>query len=195
MTMTSDETARLIYLSILVAVIGGTFIVSNRLNMGQMLRQALLWALIFLGVVAGYGLWQDVGQDLVPRQAVFAEDARVVVPRSRDGHYHLRLEADGVPVDFIVDTGATSIVLTREDAQRIGINLDDLVYTGVAQTANGTVRSARAMVSSLTLGEIEDRNVTVWVNNAEMPGSLLGMAYLQRFDRIEIADNTLVLHR
>lgn len=193
--MSSDETARLIYLSILVAVIGGSFIISNRLNMGQMLRQALLWALIFLGVVAGYGLWQDVGRDLVPRQAVFAEDARVEVPRSRDGHYHLRLQADGVPVDFIVDTGATSIVLTREDAERIGINLDDLVYTGVAQTANGTVRSARAVVSNLTLGEIEDRNVTVWVNNAEMPGSLLGMAYLQRFERIEIADNTLILHR
>lgn len=193
--MSGDDTARIIYLGLLAAAIGGYALVANRNQLGQMLRQALLWALIFLGVVAGYGLWQDVGQGLLPRQTVFAEEARVEVPRSRDGHYHLTLHADGTPVAFIVDTGATDIVLTREDAERVGIDLDALVYSGIAHTANGTVRSARAVVERLSLGGIEDRNVPVWVNNAEMPGSLLGMAYLQRFDRIEIADNTLVLHR
>lgn len=193
--MTGDETARLIYLTLLIGVIGGYALLANRQQLGQNLRQLLLWGLIFLGAVAGYGLWNDVSRDILPRQTVFTEDARIEVPRSRDGHYHMRLIADGVPVDFVVDTGATDIVLTQEDAARIGIDLDRLVYTGIARTANGTVRSARARVGTLELGEMQDRNVSVSVNEGDLFASLLGMAYLQRFERIEIANNTLILHR
>ena len=126
---------------------------------------------------------------------MFGEDARVEVPRSRDGHYYLTLTADGKPIDFIVDTGATDIVLSREDAARIGINLDQLIYSGIANTANGTVRSARATVDLIELGSIQDTNVTVWINEGEMFGSLLGMAYLQRFSKIEIEGGKLVLIR
>ncbi|MEL7117454.1 MAG: TIGR02281 family clan AA aspartic protease [Pseudomonadota bacterium] len=193
--MSGDDTAQLIYLVLLGGVLAGYMVLAHRQNMGQMLRQALLWGLIFLGVIAGFGLWQDVSNDLLPRQTVYAEDARVEVPRSRDGHYHLTLQANGQPVDFVVDTGATDIVLTRADAARVGLDLDALVYSGLAQTANGTVRSARARVETLALGSLEDRNVTVWVNEGELFSSLLGMAYLQRFERIEIVDNTLILHR
>ena len=62
-------------------------------------------------------------------------------------------------------------------------------------TANGEVRSARVRLDTLNLGEIQDRNVTASVTDGEMFGSLLGMTYLQRYDRIEIEDNRLILHR
>lgn len=193
--MTSDDIGQLIYLVLLISVIGGYFLLSNRLNLGQTLRQAMLWGLIFLGMIAAYGLWQDVQRELLPQQAVFADDARVEVPRGPDGHYHLRLEANGVPVDFIVDTGATDIVLSKEDAARIGFDLNELVYTGLANTANGTVRSARVWLDTLDLSGITDRNVSAWVNEGELFGSLLGMAYLSRYDRISIENNILVLER
>lgn len=193
--MTGDDIARLLYLGLLVTVIGGYFLAANRLNLSQVLRQAMLWGLIFLGVIAAYGLWQDIEGELVPRQAVFAEDARVEVPQSRDGHYYLTLEANGTPIEFVVDTGATDIVLSQEDAARIGVDLDRLVYSGMAYTANGTVRSARVRIDTLNLGGIEDRNATAWVNEGELFGSLLGMAYLQRYDRISIENQRLVLER
>ena len=136
-----------------------------------------------------------MGLEFGGKQAIVADEGRVVVPQSRDGHYYLTLEADGVPIEFIVDTGATDIVLTREDASRIGIDPDSLFYTGVAQTANGTVRSARAKVEQFDLGGIVDRNVTVWINEGDLFASLLGMAYLQRFGRLEISNGTLVLER
>ncbi len=193
--MTADDTASLIYLALLGAAIAGYAIVANRGQLGQMLRQVFLWALIFLGVIAGYGVWQDVQGDLVPKQAVFSDDARVEVPRSADGHYYLTVNLNGKPINFVVDTGATNVVLTKDDAARIGIDLDRLVYSAIAQTANGETRSARARVDEVVLGDIVDRNVVVWVNEGEMFGSLLGMDYLQRFDRISIEGNQLVLER
>jgi len=62
-------------------------------------------------------------------------------------------------------------------------------------TANGTVRTASARVDEITLGDIRDTGLRVSVNEGEMPQSLLGMAYLRRFARIEIADDTLILTR
>jgi len=193
--MDGDTTARLIYLGLFLLVIGGYFIVANRDRMGQMARQASLWGLIFLGAIAGFGLWQDIRDDIIPRQSVFAEDARIEVPRAFDGHYYLTLHIDGTPVQFVVDTGATDIVLSHEDAARIGIDLNTLIYSGSANTANGVVRTARTRLDELALGSIIDRNVPVWVNEGEMNGSLLGMAYLQRFERLEISNGKLVLER
>jgi len=193
--MDSYDTGRLIYLVLLGSVIGGYFLVSHRDRLGQMARHAMLWGMIFVGVIAGMGLWSDIRRDVIPRQTVFAEDARIEVPRSGDGHYYLTLAIDGTQVRFVVDTGATDIVLSREDARRVGIDPQALTYAGVAGTANGTVRTARTVVDSLALGGIVDRNVAVWVNQGEMDTSLLGMAYLQRFSRLEISDSTLVLER
>lgn len=193
--MDSYDTGRLIYLVLLGCVVGGYFFVANRDQLGQMARQAALWVLIFVGVIAGVGLWGDIRDDVMPRQTVFSEQARVEVPRAFDGHYYLTLAVNGVGVPFVVDTGATDIVLTREDAFRVGIDPDALTYTGVAGTANGQVRTARTTVDRMELGPITDRDVAVWVNQGQMDRSLLGMAYLQGFRNIQISDGTLVLER
>ncbi|MCG6902964.1 MAG: TIGR02281 family clan AA aspartic protease [Rhodobacter sp.] len=192
--MDSYDTGRIIYLVLLGSVIAAYYLISHRDKLGQTLRYAALWGLIFIGAIAAAGLWSDIRDDVAPRQSV-ASDGRITVPRSFDGHYYLTLQADGTAVNFVVDTGATDIVLSREDAQRVGINLAGLRFSDTANTANGVVRTARATLDELTLGPITDRNVTVWVNEGDMFGSLLGMAYLQRFARLEISDGTLVLVR
>ena len=193
--MDSYDTGRLIYLVLLGCVVLFYFLVSHRQNLGQMLRQAALWVLIFIGVIAGVGLWSDIREDVLPRQSVFAEAGRVEVPRAADGHYYLTLRVDGTPVRFVVDTGATDIVLSRNDAMRVGIEPGELIYSGMAGTANGPVRTARVRVDELALGRIDEREVTLWVSGGEMDTSLLGMAYLQRYDRLEITDGKLVLER
>ncbi len=192
--MDSLEFGRLAYLVLLLIAVGGWFIAENRGNLGKSARQAAAWGLIFLGVIAAVGLWGDIRDDVLPRQSSIGE-GRIEVPRAGDGHYYLVLELDGTPVQFVVDTGASDIVLTREDAERVGIDTGNLAFGGRASTANGTVRTAHVKVGELRLGDIVDRDVTVSVNGGEMDGSLLGMSYLRRFDRMEIADNKLVLSR
>ena len=105
------------------------------------------------------------------------------------------LRLNGVPIEFVVNTGATEVVLSEADARAVGINMDRLIYTGLAMTANGEVRTAPARVSLTELEGIEDRNLRVWVNEGEMDGSLLGMRYLRLFEKIEMTSDTLTLTR
>lgn len=189
--MDEFEWARLTYLLLLLAAVGGWVFVEYRGRLGTALRTALAWAMIFLGVMAGYVLWQDISADVMPRQAV-AEGGAIVLPRAPDGHYYVTLDVGGTPVEFVVDTGATNVVLSREDADRVGIDLGAVAFTGQATTANGTVRTARVTLEDVALGPLRDATLRAYVTDGEMDMSLLGMDYLGRF-RIAIADGEMVL--
>jgi aspartyl protease family protein len=193
--MTADDFGRLGYLALLGGVLLLYMLIANRDRLGQVLRHAMLWGLIFLGAIAAFGLWGDVRHQVAPSQSVSISEGRVEVPRSGDGHYYLTLEIDGQRVRMVVDTGATDMVLSRADAQRVGLDTETLTFTGRAQTANGMVRTARVTLDEVSVGGIIDRNVTAWVNEGDMAISLLGMSYLQRFARIEIERDRLVLTR
>jgi len=192
--MNTDQIMQLTYLVLLGAAIAGSAIVAGRSNMGKMAQQAAIWALIFVGVIGAYGLWEDISKDVNPRQAII-DDGTVAVPRGNDGHYHLTLEVDGVPVRFVVDTGASQIVLSQQDAARIGIDPASLNYSGIANTANGAVRTAPVMLGEVALGDITDRDIPAVVNSGAMDASLLGMTYLGLYDRIEISNGELVFNR
>ncbi|MFW8592801.1 retropepsin-like aspartic protease family protein [Cribrihabitans neustonicus] len=193
--MGEHDIGRLVYLGLLLAVIGGWVFVQNRQSLGKTFQMLAVWALIFLGVIAAYGLWEDIRQTVRPQQSVLTEAGRVEVPRARDGHYYLTLQVNGTPVEFLVDTGASEVVLNGADAERAGIDTESLAYLGRAQTANGEVRTASVWIEEISLGGITDRDVRVWVNQGALEQSLLGMGYLQRWSSIEITGGALLLTR
>ncbi|UWQ06149.1 TIGR02281 family clan AA aspartic protease [Aliiroseovarius crassostreae] len=193
--MTADDLGRLAYLALLLTAVAGYFISENRFNLGQTLRHALIWVFIFIGAMAGVGLWNDIRNDISPQQSFIETSGQVVLPRAFDGHFYIQLKMNGQPIDFIVDTGASNVVLTKEDAERAGVDPSSLRYFGRALTANGTTRTAPANIARVELEGITDYGVEVWVNEGEMPQSLLGNSYLQRFDKIEIRRDQLVLTR
>jgi aspartyl protease family protein len=191
----SYDTGRLIYLIILGLMVAGWFFAQGRRSWNRTLQNAAVWGFIFLGVIAAYGLWGDIAQTVRPQQVVFAEEDRIEVPRSPNGHYYIQATVNDAPVRFVLDTGATSIVLTQEDAIAAGLDPSALNYFARAMTANGEVRTAPVRLDRLTLGSVTDQNVRAVVNAGEMSESLMGMTYLQRWGRIEIAGNTLTLTR
>lgn len=193
--MDSFETGRLIYLILLGLMVVGWFFAHGRTTWNKTLQQAAVWGLIFLGAIAAYGLWGDISRTVLPQQTVFSDEGRIEVPRSPDGHYYLQTQVNGAPIRFVLDTGASMIVLTKEDAMRAGLNPDGLSYYSRAMTANGEVRTAPVRLESVTLGDFSDKNVTALVNEGEMNDSLMGMDYLQRWGKIEIAAGTLTLVR
>uniref|UniRef100_UPI004047C8C9 retropepsin-like aspartic protease family protein n=2 Tax=Yoonia sp. TaxID=2212373 RepID=UPI004047C8C9 len=192
--MSPDQTANLIYLSVLGGALLLSYLLASRMNLGKTLQQAGIWVLIFMGAIAVIGMWSDIQNTLMPKQAMIGENT-IVLPRERDGHYYLTLDVNGVPVNFVVDTGATQVVLTQQDAARIGIDVGALAYLGSANTANGTVRTAAVRLDTVSLGTMRDTRVRAVVNDGQMDGSLLGMTYLSRFDSITIKDNQLILTR
>lgn len=189
------EIGRFIYLIILLVAVGSWVFVQNRQSLGKTLQMFAVWGFIFLGVIASYGLWEDIRQTVRPQQSVAMDAGRVEVPRSPDGHYYLTLEVNGAPVEFLVDTGASQVVLNERDAQSAGIDTGNLAYLGRASTANGEVRTASVWVDEISLGGITDTDLRVWVNQGELDQSLLGMGYLQRWSSIEIRNGALVLTR
>ena len=192
--MSANDIGSLAYLGLLGAALLGYALVASRGRPGQFLRQAALWGLIFAGAIAVAGLWPDIRDNVAPRQS-YVGAGSVEVPRGFDGHYRITLGLNGTPIDFVIDTGATDIVLSQRDARRIGIDPDGLAWLGRATTANGTVPLAQVVLDTVTLGEMTDTNVRASVNGGEMDGSLLGMSYLSRFGRIEIAGGKLLLER
>ncbi len=129
--MDGETLARVGYLAIILVALGGWVLVEFRQRMGQALRMAMAWGLIFVGIIAGYGLWSDIRQDILPMQEL-AADGSVEVPRAEDGHYYLTLTINGTAVPFMVDTGATGMVLAGVDADRLGIDPESLSYLGEA---------------------------------------------------------------
>lgn len=193
--MTGDQTASIVYLALLGTAIALSHLVANRGNLGRVARQAALWALIFLGAIAVVGLWPTIRDTVVPRQAVLQDGRQITVPMSADGHFYLSLDLNGVPVRFVVDTGASEMVLSARDAARIGLDPGKLIYSGRAMTANGMVQTAPVRLATVALGPVVDQGVRAVVNQGELRESLLGMSYLNRFSRLEIANGRLVLDR
>ena len=190
----TEEWPRLLYLGLLLLAIGGFLFVEFRARPGKTVRQAAAWGLIFLGAIAVAGLWEDISGTAAPRQQVL-EGGRIEIPMGNDGHFHLRAELNGQAVRFVVDTGATSIALTRRDAGRIGIDTNGLAFTGQARTANGVVRTAPVLIDSFSIGEIHDERIMAVVIDGDLDQSLLGMNYLSRYARVSMQGRLLVLER
>lgn len=187
-----DSTARVLYLVVLLTALVGWGFAEFRGKVGQGLRMATAWGAIFVAVLAGYGLWSDIRHTVNPVQT--SEGGAITLPRAPDGHYYLRMDVGGEAVTFLVDTGATNVVLSQADARRLGFDPGSLVYTGFASTANGQVRTARVVLPEVALGPFRDERVRAYVTDGEMDGSLLGMDYLHLY-RIEIAGDRMVLRR
>ncbi|MEQ8401546.1 MAG: TIGR02281 family clan AA aspartic protease [Roseovarius sp.] len=193
--MSEFDYARVFYLVLLGGAVVLWFFAQNRNSLGKITQQAIIWALIFVGVIAAVGLWGDIRNTVMPGQAVVAEDGRIELPRAADGHYYLTADVNGQPIRFVVDTGASQIVLTKADAEAAGLATEELSFVGRAFTANGEVRTAPVRLERVEVGPLVDEDVRAVVNEGELDQSLLGMEYLQRFTSVEITNGTLVLTR
>ena len=194
--MSGESLANLGYLALLLVALGGAYLASHRQSVGKSLQMALVWGMIFLGCMAVYGLWGDISRDYGRNSLpITQQDGSIALPRAPDGHYYVTAEVNGAAIDFLVDTGASDIVLSRADAARIGFDLENLAFLGSARTANGVVPIAYSRLKTIQLGPYLDQGISVAINGGEMEKSLLGMSYLGLFGRIEIAQDQLILRR
>lgn len=191
--MDPNDLPRLFYLVLLLAVVAGYFLVAGRGQRMRQFQQAAIWGLIFLGAVAISGLWADVRRAALPAEPVVRGDA-LEVPVAEDGHYYLSAEVNGATVLFVVDTGASGIVLTERDAHRAGFDPAALAYTGMAETANGRVPIAPVTLERFALGGVAEAGVAALVNGGELDTSLLGMSWLGRHE-VTFARDRLIIRR
>ncbi len=120
-------------------------------------------------------------------------DYELAIPAGANGHFLVNAMANGRPVRFLVDTGASGILLTQEDARAVGIYPASLTYSERIRTANGDIAAAKATVRQIRIAGLIVDDLDVWVTRAPMPISLLGMTFLNRLASYEARSDRLIL--
>lgn len=194
--LTSDQGAYLAYDFMLLALVGAGLIGHIVSNPGQSLRNIAGWVIIFGVLGLGYSIWNGNGRlasKLNPATGELAEGA-ITFRADLSGHYYINAEVNGTHIDFMVDTGATHIVLNKADAEKIGFDIEGLDFNMPASTANGVVYSAAVNFTSVAVGPIRMKNIDGYVNQGELDVSLLGMSFLNRLSGYEVRDGLLTLY-
>ena len=115
------------------------------------------------------------------------------VVRADDGHYWAEADINGRAVRVLVDTGASVVALTRDDALRLGFMLESEDFDHTVVTANGEGRAARIELAHVAVAGARVERVQALVVERGLPASLLGMSYLGRLSRIEATPHGLTL--
>lgn len=200
----NNDFASLVWYVILGALIGAA-ILPRRGQWRDFARNALIWIGIILALTAGYTYryeLQDfasrVSGGLLPGSPISQQtvDGRrqITLIRTSRGDFNARASIDGHTVPMLVDTGASVVVLTQADARDVGIDTERLAYTARVSTANGVTTAAAITLESLTVGDIERRDVPAMVARPGALGvSLLGMSFLSSLAAFEFRGERLIL--
>ena len=119
--------------------------------------------------------------------------ASATLSRESDGHFYAEAQVSGIPLRLLVDTGASTVALTRADAQAIGLQFSDEEFTGTGQGAGGTVRVKPVIIDRLAIGPIEADNVRAVIADDSLKQSLLGQSFLSRVGSVAIKGSTMEL--
>ncbi len=119
--------------------------------------------------------------------------AQFVADREADGHFYANVRVNGATIRMMVDTGASRIVLTRQDARRAGIQARSGEFTAVGRTAGGEISLKPVVIDRVALGPVATTQVAALVSESDIPVSLLGQSFLERVGTVEISNNRMRL--
>lgn len=123
----------------------------------------------------------------------YPKEKTIVIKPGAGGHYYLNAMVNKVETRFLIDTGATGILLSMSAAKKIGFDLNTLNYSVKALTANGETRIAPVTLDSFEVGTFNATNMPAMVSRINMSESLLGMTFLRRLKGYEVKEGTLTL--
>ena len=194
----TDDAAQWIW-GIGVLVLVGSSLLARRLPIGQSIKMALAWIAIF-GAAFVLFLFRDEGRAVWARAtAELSGNAGQTVgktlriKKSDDGHFWVRASVNGKPVQFLIDSGATTTTLTREAAAAAGIESAG-GFPVMVETANGTVEAQRARMARLDVGPIAQQDAPALIGGGDMGDTnLLGMSFLSSLKSWRVEGATLVL--
>jgi aspartyl protease family protein len=175
-------------------------IFARHMRFGELARNLAIWVGVALVLAIGFAFQselKDIGlrlrAELLPGNPLQSSPDVVVFTESADGHFYAMGNANGNPVRFLIDTGASETVLSPSDAKRIGIDTQALNFNHPYETANGIGLGAAFTLRSLSIGSIELSDAPVSINQADMGTSLLGMSFLRRLRSFEFQGRRLFL--
>lgn len=194
-----DDVARLAYFSMLLLVVVSSAALP-RLGRGSGMA-IVVWGGAFAALTAGFA-WQDdlragferrLGVD-ASMAAIARGPGEVELIRTWDGHFRAMVAANGAEAPFLVDTGASLVLIRWEDAAPLGVDIDALVFATPVLTANGETMVAPVRMPQLRIGAVVLNDVRAAVAPpGTLHGGLLGMSFLGRLEEITIRGDRITL--
>lgn len=185
----------------LVVFVGGTVLVLFRERLSHAIEAALFWVLVGFVLVFAYtyrielrAVSDRVLAEIIPGRAAQRAMRTVEIVRGRAGDFQVAAKINGSRVAMVLDTGASSVVLTQEAAKIAGLPIEVLTYTVSVETANGRARAAPVTLDRLEVGDIVERAVPALIAQpGQLRTSLLGMSFLNRLTGWEVRGDKLTM--
>ena len=175
------------------------------------MRNAFLPALALFGAAAlGMVLLRETMANDVNVKAALSESAETAIEapnisahqirtaslrKEGDGHFWATAYVNGMPIKFLVDTGASLVALNERDARRVGLNTDELEQNAEVRTAAGRVKAATAMISTIEIDGVKIKNVQAVIIDKGLEHSLLGMSFLNRLDGWDVTPTAIIIRQ
>jgi aspartyl protease family protein len=199
-----DSFAALVTGIVLIFMVFGAISALIYHRLGQTLRAGVFWLVIAGIAFAGYHYRVEVETTgkrvlagLIPGMpfAIAGSGRAVEIARAQQGDFSIRGEINGSHVAMLVDTGASSVVLTAAAAKAAGLPVELLKYDVPIETANGRGKAASVVLDKIGVGNIQERRVPALVSApGDLKTSLLGMSFLSRLESFEVRGERLVMH-
>lgn len=199
--LSAEDFSSLAYKIGILVFIAGTVLTLFRERFAQAVTMAMMWVIVGMLLVVGYSYRFELHQiadrvlaELVPGR-VISQGRTVAVARTNGGDFAINAQINGARVAMVLDTGASSVVLTREDAKAAGLPIEVLDYSVNIDTANGRARAAPVTLDRVAVGSLVERSVDALVAPpGQLKTSLLGMSFLNRLQSWEVRGDRLLLH-
>jgi aspartyl protease family protein len=200
-TLSENSVINIIYTLILMALLSGGLIFHIRHNRTKTLKHLAIWGLLICLLILLYSYRYDYYNfkerflgELLPNRPTTQKDGSITLRLSQDGHYYINIYINNQKIRFMIDTGASDIVLSKQDAKKLGLNTSSLKYSKPYNTANGISYGAAITLNQINIAEFTLKNIPASVNSGKMENSLLGMSFLNQLSGYSVKDNILTLY-
>ncbi|MBF0588602.1 MAG: TIGR02281 family clan AA aspartic protease [Magnetococcales bacterium] len=164
----------------------------------RQIKQFGVWVVVFALLIGLYSYRNELGSvknrfvaAIMPQSGFEEQPGTMSFYRSSDGHFHIEAKVNGHPVRFLVDTGATDVVIAPHLARALGFDAARLVFSKTYHTANGKGRGAPVRLDSFEVGDLRLEGLPASINGASMNESLLGMRFFNRLYGFQVQGDIL----
>jgi aspartyl protease family protein len=185
---------------VILVFVGALALTFFRERLSQAIEAALVWVVIVLLLAVGYTYrfeLRDVADRMLAEFSPGHASSRgrvVEIARGNGGNFSVVTDVNGARIPMVLDTGASSVVLTQEAAKAAGLPLEVLTYTVNIDTANGRTRAASVTLDRFAVGSIVERAVPALIAQpGQLRSNLLGMSFLNRLESWQVRGDKLIL--
>jgi aspartyl protease family protein len=188
------------YLAVILMVLVASLLSRRELRLAKLLKYLAMWSVVGLVAVSIYAYRYDFHDfknrilgEIAPANVRVNNSGELVINLAQDGHFYMDAKVNGVKLRFMIDTGASDVVIGTKEAEILGINLKKLIFNKVYQTANGKSLGATIVFDEVEVGGVKFNDIAASVNSSDMGTPLLGMSFLRQFKKYEFYQDKLVL--